>query len=463
MTRLQQLFSRLRQATTGRALFRSRKPTTDRRRLAERRAPLRALYTWAKAKGRTFFSGDVQDRRPLGAAGVVMDITESKRLEAALALREKHFDQAVRGAAIGIWNWDLRTGEVAWSDRCRQLLGFPPGEPINRRHFLAALHPNDRERTAKALEQALEQHAEFNIECRINSPDGSLRWIQAIGSALYDDKTRAAVTMSGIVIDVTERKHEEERLVGSNEQLASRAEQDRAELGEAQDALESMNLELQQFVYIAAHDMQTPLRSISGFAQLLKQEYHGRELDAQAEIWLDQLVGAAQRMHALLRDLLIYSGVASLGRPFETTDMSRTCDEVVAYAEPAIRENNATVTRDPLPTVMGDSIQLATLLQNLVENGIKYHGGEPPRIHVSARREGDAWIFSVRDNGIGIAEKHREQIFEIFKRLHSQQAYAGTGIGLAVCRRIVQRHGGRIWVDSEPGGGSRFQFSLPAN
>lgn len=554
MANVRQLFSRLRQAAASRAAFRSGYPRTERRRLAERRAPLRALYdhetrircaaqevgfgtyeldcvsgltywsaelkgiaglsheegalsparmlelihpgdrervmtkllaaqdpggdgefsdeyrllrpdgsvAWVKNKGRTFFSSDGQTRRPLGATGVVMDITERKLLEAALILREKHFDEAVRGAAIGIWNWDLRTGDVALSDRCRQLLDFPPGEPIDQEHFLAALHPDDRERTTHALQQALEQHEEFNIEYRITSPDGSLHWIQAIGSALYDDKTHAAVTMSGIVIDITDRKHKEGKLLDSNVQLASRAEQDRAELGEAQDALESMNLELRQFVYIAAHDMQTPLRSISGFAQLLKQEYHGCELDTQAEIWLDQLVGAAQRMHALIHDLLTYSGVASLGRPFETTDMNRIFDEVVAYAEPAVRENNATITRDILPIVMGDPIQLATLLQNLVENGIKYRGSEPPQIHASARREGDAWVFSVQDNGIGIAEKHHEQIFDIFKRLHTQQAYAGTGIGLAICRRIVQRHGGQIWVDSKSGVGSNFQFSLPA-
>lgn len=415
---------------------------------------------WVKAIGRTFFSGEGRERHALGATGVVMDITERKLAEAAMALREKHFDQAVRGADIGIWNWDLRTGEVAWSERCRQLFDFPPDKPVSQEQFLAALHPDDRERTAAALQQALERHEEYSIEYRIK-PNGKLRWIQTIGSALYDEKSDAPVSMSGIALDITERKAQEERLRDSNEQLASRAEQDRAELGEAQDALASTNLEMQQFAYIAAHDMQTPLRSITGFAQLLQKEYRGR-LDAQADVWFDHLLSAAHRMHGLVQDLLAYSGVASLGRPFASTDMNRIFDEVVAAAEPAIHASHATVTRERLPTVMGDPVQLATLLLNLIENGIKYRGSEPSRVHVSARREAREWVFSVRDNGIGIAEKHHEQIFDIFRRLHTQQAYAGSGIGLAICRRVVQRHGGRIWVDSNPGIGSDFQFSLPA-
>lgn len=418
---------------------------------------------WVKAIGRTFFSGEGRSRQALGATGVVMDITDRKLAEAALALREKHFDQAVRGAAIGIWNWDLRTGEVAWSERCRQLFGFPAGQPITEEQFLTALHPDDRERTATALHEAVEAHREYSIEYRIRSPDGNIRWIHAIGSAFYDDRTHAAISMSGIALDITERKLQEGRLLDSNEQLASQAEQDRAELGEAQDALESTNLEIQQFAYIAAHDLQTPLRSITGFAQLLQKEYRGRTLDSQGDAWLDQMVSSSLHMHGLIQDLLTYSGIASLGRPFRATDMNQVFDEVVSSAEPAIREAGAAVTRDGLPTVMGDPIQLATLLQNLVENGIKYRGGSPPQIHVSASREGREWVFSVRDNGIGIAEKHHEQIFDIFRRLHTQQAYAGSGIGLAICRRVVQRHGGRIWVDSEPGAGSNFQFSLPAS
>ncbi|HZX32818.1 MAG TPA: PAS domain-containing protein [Rhodocyclaceae bacterium] len=418
---------------------------------------------WVKAIGRTFFSGEGQNRQALGATGVVMDVTDRKLAEAALVLREQHFDQAVRGAAIGIWNWDLRTGEVAWSERCRQLYGFPSGQPITEEQFLTTLHPDDRDRTAAALHEAVDAHREYSIEYRIRSPDNrTIRWIHAIGSAFYDDRTQAPVSMSGIVIDITERKLQEGRLLDSNEQLASQAEQDRAELGEAQEALANTKLEIQQFAYIAAHDLQTPLRSITGFAQLLQKEYRGRTLDAQGDAWLDQLVTASLHMHGLIQDLLTYSGITSLGRPFRATDMNQVFDEVVSSAETAIREAGAAVTRDELPTVTGDPIQLATLLQNLIENGIKYRGGNPPRVHVSARRDGREWVFSVRDNGIGIAEKHHEQIFEIFRRLHTQRAYAGSGIGLAICRRVVQRHGGRIWVDSEPGTGSDFQFSLPA-
>lgn len=415
---------------------------------------------WVKATGRTFFSGEGRDRRPLGTTGVIMDISERKLADAVVALREKHFDQAVRGAAIGIWNWDLRTNEITWSERCRELFGIPGGEPMSLDRFLEALHPDDREQATVALQEAWEHHRDYHVEYRILWPDGTFHWIEALGSAFSDEKGGAAVRMAGIALDVTERKLQEKMLLDSNEQLASRAKQDRVQLGEAQDALESTNLELRQFAYIAAHDMQTPLRSITGFAQLLQKEYRGRPLDAQAELWLNRLVSAALRMHELIQDLLTYSGVASLGRPFEATDMNLVFDEVVASFEPVIRESNATITRDELPTVIGDRLQLATLLQNLIENGIKFHGSDPPRGHVSARREGKQWVFSVRDNGIGIAGKHHEQIFDIFRQLHGQQAYAGTGIGLAISRRVVQRHGGRIWVESEPGHGSTFFFTL---
>jgi chemotaxis family two-component system sensor kinase Cph1 len=220
------------------------------------------------------------------------------------------------------------------------------------------------------------------------------------------------------------------------------------------------NLELKQYAYIAAHDLQTPLRSISGFAQLL-QEGFGNRMGAEADGWIDQMVYNVHRMQTLIRDLLEYSSVDSRGRIFAPTDLGQVVDEVAAAAGAAIRESGATVSRGDLPTVAGDRLQLAQVFQNLIDNAIKYRSGNPPRIHVSARREEDGWTVAVEDNGIGIAGKHQEDVFEIFRRLHSQHAYPGTGIGLAVCQRVVERHGGRIWVESEPGKGSVFRFTLP--
>lgn len=233
------------------------------------------------------------------------------------------------------------------------------------------------------------------------------------------------------------------------------------ETGHSREALESSNLKLQQFAYIAAHDLQAPLRSIKGFALMLQNELKG-QLGTQGDTWLNHLLHSTQRMQTLIQDLLAYSQVDSHGREFEPTDFCQLFDDIVVTLDAAIRDSGAEITRDKLlPVVQGDRSQLGQLLQNLVSNGIKYCGSKAPQVHVGARREEGQWIIAVRDNGIGIPEDEQQGIFELFRRLHTQQEYPGTGIGLAVCRRVVQRHGGRIWVESEPGRGSVFYFSLP--
>jgi len=244
------------------------------------------------------------------------------------------------------------------------------------------------------------------------------------------------------IVDLTERKRAEEQLRKANE------------------ALERSNLDLQQFAYIASHDLQTPLRSISGFVQLIRSTYEGR-LDEQADDWIARVVDSTTHMQTLIRDLLAYSRVDSQARPFAPVDLREVLVDVVESLEPSINDLQAHVTCGDLPTVSGDRSQLIQLLQNLVGNALKYHGDDLPQVYVTAEQRGSEWILSVRDNGIGIDPKHHKKIFEIFKRLHTQQSRPGTGIGLAVCRRVVHRHGGRIWVTSESGKGSTFSFTIP--
>jgi light-regulated signal transduction histidine kinase (bacteriophytochrome) len=220
------------------------------------------------------------------------------------------------------------------------------------------------------------------------------------------------------------------------------------------------NMDLQQFAYVASHDLQTPLRSINGFLQLLADNYRGK-LDAQADEWIDRTITSTRRMQQLIRDLLEYSRVDSRARPFQRVDFSAVFEETMELLEPAIREIGGQATRGDLPVVLGDQSLLMQLLQNLISNAIKYHGSEPLRIHVSAEKSGGNWLFSVRDNGIGIEQKQHDRIFQIFRRLHSEQAYPGTGIGLAICQRIVHFHGGAIWVKSRLQAGSTFYFTIP--
>ncbi len=238
-------------------------------------------------------------------------------------------------------------------------------------------------------------------------------------------------------------------------------------LRESEDLLQSTlldlkdsNTELEQFAYIASHDLQEPLRMVGSYVQLLEQEYKGK-LDEEAEKWIRYIVEGATRMKDLLHGLLLYSRIDTRGKPSAETDSADILRDVIANLQTAIEEDHVEVTWDALPIVMADSVQLMQLFQNLLSNAIKFHGTEAPRIHVGAVRKDDTWLFSVRDNGIGIEERHAERIFTIFQRLHTREVYPGNGIGLSICRKIVDHNNGRIWVESRPGEGSTFHFTWP--
>ena len=224
-------------------------------------------------------------------------------------------------------------------------------------------------------------------------------------------------------------------------------------------ALKRSNEELQRFAYVASHDLQEPLRMVASFTQLLAQRYQGK-LDKDADEFIGYAVDGANRMQALLNNLLVYSRVGTRGKPFEMTDYEHILSQALSNLMVAIEESGAVITHDPLPTIMGDEVQMVQLFQNLIGNAIKFRGKKSPRVHVSTKQEGNEWVFSVRDNGVGIAPKYYDRIFVIFQRLHGRE-YPGTGAGLAICQRIVERHQGRIWVESEPGKGSTFYFALP--
>ena len=223
--------------------------------------------------------------------------------------------------------------------------------------------------------------------------------------------------------------------------------------------LERSNKELEQFAYVASHDLQEPLRMISSFTQLLAKRYQGK-LDKDADEYIKYTVDSANRLQKMIQDLLSYSRITTRGSIFNTIDANSALGQAVSNLSMTIRETGALVTNDELPTVAADQSQLALLFQNLISNAIKFHGDDPPRIHIAAKKMGEEWEFSVRDNGIGIEPQYFERIFVIFQRLHTGDQYPGTGIGLALCNRIVQRHGGKIWVESKPGKGSTFYFTL---
>jgi signal transduction histidine kinase len=232
------------------------------------------------------------------------------------------------------------------------------------------------------------------------------------------------------------------------------------ELERSNEELQRSNDELKQFAFVASHDLQEPLRSITSFCNLLEDEYRGR-LDEQADDYIDRIVNGSKRMKALVNDLLSYSRVTrEVQAEFRPVDLREVVEAAVENLQTAIHEADAEINAGPLPVVAGDRTQLVQLMQNLIGNAIKYRGERPPQVRIEAVRRGAAWECSVRDNGIGIAPEFHQQIFEIFKRLHGRDKYPGTGIGLAVCKKIVQRHGGQIFVDSQAGHGSVFRFTI---
>ena len=224
--------------------------------------------------------------------------------------------------------------------------------------------------------------------------------------------------------------------------------------------LQRSNAELEQFAYVASHDLQEPLRKVVGYTQLLAKRYQGK-LDADADEFITYAVDGAKRMQQLIQDLLTYSRVGRLAEGLAPVNSEATLEQALHNLQATIEETSSIVTHDPLPTVVGDAGQFVQLMQNLIGNAIKFHGDQQPRVHVGVVCTDQEWVFSVRDNGIGIDPQYSDRIFRMFQRLHSQSAYAGTGIGLAICQKIVQHHGGRIWVESHPGQGAIFFWTIP--
>jgi PAS domain S-box-containing protein len=266
-------------------------------------------------------------------------------------------------------------------------------------------------------------------------------WTLTTLSPLQDEHGRI-YRIIGTATDISDRKHKEIELQDQKQDLAR------------------SNAELQQFAYIASHDLQEPLRMITSYLELLERRYKG-QLDEKADKFIAYAVDGATRMQTLINDLLTYSRVGSRGQDLELVDCEKILQNVLTNLQMAIKQSNAIITRTPLPHISADPSQLTQLFQNLISNSIKFRGEDPPRIHLEAQDIDGKWLFSLQDNGIGMEAQYLDRIFIIFQRLHSKTEYPGTGIGLAVCKKIVERHSGNLWVESQPGQGSIFYFTIP--
>jgi PAS domain S-box-containing protein len=382
----------------------------------------------------------------------------------------------------GVYRYAFDDGQILFANRGLVDILDLEGEPeaLAGRHLRDLFQYTEREGAVRHAMEAAggEVHG---FEYHFRTLRGTDKWVLHDSFITIDPDSGKRV-VEAIVKDITVRKLAERALQASNELLEQRVRERTTELetslrelerevrqrrrAEASLAatvreLERSNQELAQFAYVASHDLQEPLRMVTSYLQLLERRYT-EQLDNDAHEFIGYAVGGARHMKELINDLLEYSRVGSRAEPLQPVDLEEVFRRALAHLAPSIEELGARVTRDPLPTALADDSQLEQVFLNLLSNALKFRGPAAPRIHVSARRLDGTWRFSVADNGIGIEAQFFERIFVLFQRLHTREHYPGTGIGLAICKKIVERHGGRIWVESEPGKGTTFHFTLHA-
>jgi PAS domain S-box-containing protein len=380
----------------------------------------------------------------VGVLGTYFEVTDRKRAEEALRAREQSLSESQLIAHVGSWSWELPmdANACAWTPETYRIFGVSQDTFVpSIDGFQSLIHPDDRAAMQAWIRACLAGEGPPDLEFRVPLRDGEVRYVLGRGQLVRDAENRP-VRMTGIAQDITERKRMEKAIQRHAEKLAR------------------SNEELERFAYVASHDLQEPLRMVASFTQLLSKKYSG-QLDETADRYINFAVDGAKRMQALITDLLAYSRVNSKELDLREIRCETAVLGAMENLKMSIEESGASVYCDPLPALPVDQPQFTLLFQNLLGNAIKFkRTGVSPRIHISAVDIGAQWEFSVQDNGIGIDLRHADRIFQAFQRLHSRAEYPGTGIGLAVCKKVVERHGGKIWVESEVGVGSAFRFTI---
>ncbi|TMI05486.1 MAG: PAS domain S-box protein [Betaproteobacteria bacterium] len=377
-----------------------------------------------------------------GVVSTIGDITKQRHAELALSASEALYRQTFELATAGIAHVDLSGRFMKVNRRLCEILGYGEQELIGR-PVKEISHPEDRNLTdSQRMRVRSGEKQSVRFEKRYLRKSGAIVWVD-LSVALACDASGVPQYEIALFDDITERKKAE------------------AALREAHEELKRSNAELEQFAYVASHDLQEPLRMVSSYTQLLMRRY-GDKLDGDAREFTAFIVDGATRMKQLIEDLLAYSRVGTRDKNFKPVDAGSSLGRALTNLRAAIQDSGATVTHDPLPTIPCDEVQVAQLFQNLIGNALKFRKPDAaPAVHVGAADQGAEWEFMVRDNGIGIEPQYFERIFMVFQRLHDKGEYPGTGIGLAIVKKVVERHGGRIWVQSQPGAGTTFHFTMP--
>ena len=385
------------------------------------------------------------------AKNLLMIILENRMSVEAVKSSNQNYDMVAKATNDAIWDWNVETNEVIRTGKGLEVLfGYDPAEASKEEGFWSKrIHPDDLHSVMKTQAAIMNNPSElyWEDEYRFRRKEGDYAYVFDKGYIIRDENGKA-IRLIGATRDISDRKENEALLLDLNNRLKQRA-----------DELAASNIELERFAYIASHDMQEPLRMITSFLQLFKKKYEDH-LDETAEQYIHFAVDGADRMKKLIMDLLEYSRVGSNKDDLTEIDTNALLKEVQNVFVSRIDEMKATIIAGELPAIKANRTQLFQLFQNLIGNALKYHTGESLRIEIEGKEEEHHFLFSVRDNGIGIKPIFFEKIFVLFQRLHHKNEYSGTGIGLAICKKIVDKHGGRIWVESEPGKGSCFYFTI---
>jgi len=380
-------------------------------------------------------------RNIVGINVAALEITEIKKANEALKKSEEKLRLTIEGAGVIMWFWNMEKDVVEWSGHYKHIFGPEPIPEMGYKELLSFVHPDDLEKVETVFQRTLQYGEDFKVETRTIWKDKSIHWFSIMGRVVYDPQGKPQ-EMIGIALDITKNKIVQ------------------LELQETLRKLKRSNSELEQFAYVASHDLQEPLRMITSFLQLLKLRYEN-QLDSDANEFIHFAIDGATRMQEMINDLLTYSRIDRKRGDFKEVKIEDILQQITFEYKLLIQEKNAVIHFGELPVITADYTQMVQLFQNLISNSIKYNDQPCPTIHITAEKQENDWIFKVADNGIGIDPQQGDRIFKIFQRLHSPDEYEGTGIGLAIVKRIVERHGGRIWYDSQPGKGSNFYFNIP--
>ncbi len=378
------------------------------------------------------------------------DVTERKKSEEIIRVSGERYEVLAKATKDTIWDWNLQTDDIVWNEGLKNCFNYPqPGDPTVSGWKMDNVHPDDVGRVREKIYRHIsEKKTHWEDEYRFRCENGEYKYIYDRGFTIYNDSNEP-IRMIGSMQDLTETKANELILKELNDSLEKRAAQ-----------LATSNAELERFAYVASHDLQEPLRMVSSFLQLIEKKYKDK-LDRKAHEYIGFAVDGAERMKGLILDLLEYSRVNSNKETKEDVDLNEVATNLVLTYNDMVKKTGGKLIFENLPVVKGIRLQLTQLFQNLISNALKYRSELPPEIHIGYAEKDIYYQFSVKDNGIGIEPRFYNKIFVIFQRLHNKNEFSGTGIGLAICKKIIELHAGNIWVESEPGNGSTFYFTLP--